>query len=100
MTTTNLNKVRCCENFSAEPSNANRVLSSGTALPFELTQLVLYQNLCCSIYPSNFYQMQISAFYSRRDSTDGKVAALYPEDPGSNPVDSFSMLQHALANNE
>ena len=37
---------------------------------------------------------------SRRDSTDGKAAALYPEDPGSNPVDSFSMLQRALANNE
>ena len=27
----------------------------------------------------------------RRDSTDGRVAALYPSDPGSNPV--VSMLQ-------
>ena len=26
--------------------------------------------------------------------------ALYPEDPGSNPVDSFFILQRALANNE
>ena len=37
---------------------------------------------------------------SRRDSTDGKVAALCPKDPGSIPVDSYSMLQRALANNE
>ena len=36
----------------------------------------------------------------RQDSTDGKAAALYPEDLGSNPFDSFFMLQHALANNE
>ena len=30
----------------------------------------------------------------RRDSTDGRAAALYPADPGSNPV--VSMLQRAL----
>ena len=30
----------------------------------------------------------------RRDSTDGRAAALYPADPGSNPV--VSMLQSAL----
>ena len=30
----------------------------------------------------------------RRDSTDGKAAALYPVDPGSNP--DISMLQRAL----
>ena len=32
--------------------------------------------------------------FLRRDSTDGRAAALYPADPGSNPV--VSMLQHAL----
>ena len=30
----------------------------------------------------------------RRDSTDGRAVALYPADPGSNPV--VSMLQRAL----
>ena len=30
----------------------------------------------------------------RQDSTDGRAAALYPADPGSNPV--VSMLQRAL----
>ena len=30
----------------------------------------------------------------RRDSTDGRAVALYPADPGSNPV--ISMLQRAL----
>ena len=37
------------------------------------------------------------AYYTasqRRDSTDGRAAALYPADPGSNPV--VSMLQRAL----
>ena len=34
------------------------------------------------------------AFYQRRDSTDGRAAALYQADPGSNPV--VSMLQRAL----
>ena len=37
----------------------------------------------------------IKAFYcQRRDSTDGRAAALYPADPGSNPF--VSMLQSAL----
>ena len=38
----------------------------------------------------------------RRDSTDGKAAASLriPAIPGSNLVDSFSILQGALANNE
>ena len=56
---------------------------------------VVYIEGILEMIPKNF-QMTLS----RRDSTDGKAAALYPEDPGSNPVDSFSMLQRALTNNE
>ena len=40
------------------------------------------------------YPSPIVDFIKRRDSTDGRVAALYPADPGSNPV--VSMLQRAL----
>ena len=39
-------------------------------------------------------KMNIFTPYQRRDSTDGRAAALYPADPGSNPV--VSMLQRAL----
>ena len=33
----------------------------------------------------------------RCDSTDGKEAALYPEDPGSNPVVGMKNMCHAAA---
>ena len=44
----------------------------------------------------NFYSINVNRTIShhRRDSTDARAAALYPADPGSNPV--ISMLQRAI----
>ena len=60
------------------------------------------QNIC-QFYCLNLIELDLpfkgcnnnnSNISQRRDSTDGRAAALYPADPGSNPV--VSMLQRAL----
>ena len=75
-------------------------------LPFGFTLELRYEEtLPISILTSgsNFFASLLpgktSPFFNnlRQDSTDGKAATSYSEDPGSNPVVGMKNMRHAVA---